>query len=121
MSANIHADIAAALLAGAVTRCYPDAAPEDTPPPLTIFRRTSYEPVMTLQGYAGTAKSIFVFENWDVTKLGAIARAAAVTVAIEAAVASTLPIQYREFASGESYEPQSAEYLEVISFSFWHA
>ena len=116
---SIQSDIVTALASVAGGRVYPEAAPEDAALPFVIYRRTLYEPVMTLTGYAGATRSAFMFECWATTKAVALSTAAAVQSAIEAAAPITT--KYREPASGEDFEPASDQYVEPVAYTFWHA
>ena len=122
---SIHSDIVTALAAIAGGRVYPDAAPENLAPPLVIYRRVGYEPLMTLQGYANLAKSTFVFECWAAPTATVTAKAAALTLAgqVQAAIdaASGLASKWREPVSGDEYDIETLELMEPVQYSFWHS
>lgn len=122
---TISADIVTALAAVAVdefsnAKVFPQAAPEDVLVPLVTFKRLKYEPENTTQGYAGIARSTFVFECWGKTQDEADDLADAVTAAIDAD--STLQGQaaLRVDAEGEAYESGPDEYVTPVYYSFWH-
>lgn len=102
-------------------KVFPQAAPEDVDLPLVIFKRLKYEPENTTQGYAGIARSTFVFECWGKTQDAADDLAEAVNAAITAD--STLQAQAAVMvdAEGEDYEPATDEYVTPVYWSFWHA
>jgi len=122
---TIHSDIVTALAGVASGQVYPDAAPENVEPPLVIYRRLAYDPLMTLQGYAGQARSTFLFECWGkptssiTAKASALALAASVQSAIDGAAGLT--IKYREPVSGDQYEVETLELMEPVQYSFWHS
>lgn len=94
--------------------------------PFVICRRIGHEPSMTLNGYGGITKSIYAFDYWAATKNGAIAGAAEVVAAIEAAATVGSPavpglLASREPAPVEEFEPTVLQYVESVAFSFWHA
>ncbi len=121
---TIHADIVTALAAVASGNVFPDAAPENVEPPLVIYRRIAYEPLMTLQGYAGIAMSTFLFECWakptttTTGKAGALALAGQVQAAIDA---GTFTSKWREPVSGDQYDIETSELMEPVQYSFWHS
>ncbi len=116
---SIQSDVITALAGVASDRVYPEAAPQDAVLPIVIYKRAHFEPLMTLTGYAGTTKSTFVFECWGTTKAEALSIADSVTAAIDAAAGIT--IKFREPIGGENYESQSDQYVEPVSYSFWHS
>ncbi len=122
---SIHSDIVTALASVASGKVYPDAAPENVEPPLVIYRRIAYEPLMTLQGYNDLARSTFLFECWakptssTTGKAGAIALAAQVQSAIDAA--TSFQSKWREAVSGDQYESETSELMEPVQYSFWHS
>lgn len=121
---TIHADIVTALAAVASGKVYPDAAPENVEPPLVIYRRIAYEPLMTLQGYAGQAKSTFLFECWAKPTTATTGKAAALTLAgqVQAAIdAGTFGSKWREDVSGDQYDIETSELMEPVQYSFWHS
>ena len=115
---SIQGDISTALASVASGRVYADAAPDNAPLPLVVYRRSGHFPEMTLNGYAGLTRSAFVFEAWATTKDGAVALAAAVAAAIDAA--SGLTIKYREPADADEYENTTDQYVDLVGYSFWH-
>lgn len=120
---SIQADITTALTAGsgvASKQIATDAVPQDWRAPYVMFKRTHHEQVMTLLGPEGTENSIFDFVCVSTTKQGAIDLAAATVTAIEAATA--LANKYRVPVSGQQdYETNDDEFIETVSYSFWHA
>lgn len=113
---SIQADIQAAL-AGLTWKTWPDAAPQGAPIPLTIFRRTDVEPLMTVSGlYMGLSKSTFIFECWAKSKKQTLDMVDEVVTTIEASGLTC----FREPASGEDYEPTTDEVMSPATFSFWH-
>ena len=122
---TIHSDIVTALAGVASGKVYPDAAPEGVEPPLVLYRRVSYDPLMTLQGYAGLAQSTFLFECWGkpttliTAKASALALAASVQAAIDAS--TVLTSRFRVPVTGEEYDVNTMELMEPVQYSFWHA
>ena len=113
---TIQSDITTALASVASGRVYPDAAPQDAAMPFVVYRRTAFEPIMTLQGAATNARSTFVFEAYATTLAGALTLAASVVAALVAA----FPGAWREAADGETYEPVIDAFMEPAVYSFWH-
>jgi len=124
---SIHSDIIEALEYSDVAsgNVFPDAAPETAVPPLVIYRRTVYEPIMTLQGPEGTIRSEFVFECWGTKSVSETAKASALALAasVRAAIESSADLwsKYEVPASGEMFEPATLEMMEPVIYSFWHA
>lgn len=116
---SIQGDIRTALASVASGRVYADAAPDNAPLPLVVYRRTGHFPEMTLNGYAGLTRSAFVFEAWAATKDGAVALAGEVVTAIDAGAGLT--IKYREPADADEYESSTDQYVDLVAYSFWHA
>lgn len=120
---SIQSDIITALIGGspqvADGRVYPQAAPQNAALPLVVYRRVNSEPLMTLLGYAGTTKHIFVFECWASTYAAALSLADSVRGAIESAAA--LQPCYREQGDPDDYEPAVDQFVEPVLFSFWHS
>lgn len=120
---TIQSDLITALAVVALdatgqAKVFPEAAEQDTLLPLVIYKRINSEPLMTLAGYGGLTKSTFVFECWGATRSSSLDTAAEVIVAIDAATGLT--IKFRETVSGEDYESASDQYVEPVSYSFWH-
>ena len=113
---SIQSDITTALAAVASGQVYPDAAPEAVDYPFVVYRRTAFEPIMTLQGPADNARSTFVFESYATTLAGALTLADAVIAAIVAA----FPGAWREAGDAETYEPVVDSFMEPVVYSFWH-
>ena len=113
---SIQSDITTALAAVASGAVYPDAAPQDAEYPFVVYRRTGFEPIMTLAGPATNGRSTFVFEAYATTLAGALTLAASVV----AAIAAAFPGAYREPADGEQYEPVVDAFMEPAVYSFWH-
>jgi hypothetical protein len=124
---SIHSDIVDALGYTNVANgnVYPDAAPETALPPLVIYRRSVYDPLMTLQGPEGTARSEFVFECWGAKSAVQTAKASALALASEVrnAIESSVDIwsKYELTATGEQFEQETLEMMEPVIYSFWHA
>lgn len=97
---------------------YANAVPEKTPMPYVVYRKLSTEPLMTLSGYAGMTKSVFVFDSWGETYADAMSTADAVRTAIEAAAGIT--IKFREPGDPDDYEPAIDSFVEPSLYSFWH-
>jgi hypothetical protein len=116
---SVQSDIKTALAGIASNRVYPAAAPDAAALPHVVYRKAGAEPLMTLQGYAGTTRYTFVFECWARTYAEAITLAEQVRTALEAAAA--LKPMYREPADADDYEPVVDEFLELVAYSFWHA
>lgn len=121
---SIQADIVTALSGVADDKVYPAGeVPDDTEPPFVAYRRTLLDPVMTLQGYAGTSKSVFIFECWGQKTASVSAKQSSLTLAdevIDAIDASSILTKYREPVSGEEYEPEVLELMEPVQYAFWH-
>jgi len=115
---SIQSEIITALASVAGARVYPDLAPQDAALPLVIYKRTAYEPLMKLDGYASLTKSTFMFECWATTKAGSLTLAGQVQTAIEASV---IAVKFREPSTGDEYEVQVDQFVEPIAYSFWHA
>lgn len=116
---SIQSDIKTVLASVAGGRVYPEAAPDNAALPLVVYRKVSSEPLMTLQGYAGTTRFVFVFDCWARTYLEAMSIADSVRTAIEAAAA--LKPLTREPADPDDYEPAVDQFVEPVLYSFWHA
>lgn len=116
---SIQSDIKTALTGIASNRVYPEAAPDNASLPLVVYRKVSSEPLMTLQGYAGTTRFVFVFDCWARTYQEAMTLADSVRTAIEAAAA--LKPLTREPADPDDYEPSVDQFVEPVLYSFWHA
>jgi hypothetical protein len=116
---SIQSDLKTALASVASGRVYTDAAPQDAVLPFVIFRRLSNEPLMLLNGYSGVTRSSFIFESWATTKSAALTTASAVATAIDSAAA--LNSRFREPISGDDYEPNTDQFVELVQYSFWHS
>lgn len=115
---SLQSDIKTALAGIAGNRVYPEAAPDAASLPLVVYRKAGSEPLMTLQGYAGTTRFTMVFDCWARTYAEAITLADQVRTALEAAAA--LKPMYREPADADDYEPVVDQFVEPVSYSFWH-
>lgn len=117
---TIEADIVTALAAVAGGRVFPEAAPEKYALPMVIYVADGHEPLMTLGGFEGTTKSTFTFECYGNTKAEALTTAVAVKAAIDAALTTTLKTGFRLPVSKDAYESTTMEFMEPVSYSFWH-
>lgn len=95
-----------------------DAAPQDQPLPLIVFRRVGHVELMTLLGAEGTQNSEYVFECWAATKEDALELRDAVVAAVEAAAGLTN--KYRLPYDGDEYEETLDQFCEPVKYSFWH-
>lgn len=118
---SIHTDIVTALEGVVDDRVFVEAAPQDIVLPMVIFLRRNRDPLQTLLGSTGDVNSEFVFECYAKTKLEALDVADDVRAAIVAAKDTVLPVQYELPVSSEDYEPEVMEYMEPVSFGFWHS
>ena len=129
---SIESDIITALSGVAGGRVYPvGEVPENllantaTQKTFVAYRRLSYDPVMTLAGPEGDARSQMLFECWGgktastSAKQSALSLAASVRAAINAAAGLTR--KYEVQVSGEDFEPETLEVMEPVLFDFWHA
>jgi len=114
---SIQSQIVTALAAVAGGRVYPQAAPQDAAKPFVVYRTAASEPVMTVHGYAGLTRSQFVFDCWAGTALSALDTADAVRVALEIPTLTWV----RETAPENGYSPESDEFSESVTYSFWHS
>lgn len=117
---TIEADIVTALATVCSGRVFPEAAPEKYILPMVIYVGEGQEPLMTLGGFEGTTKSTFVFECYGNTKAEALTTAASVRAAIDAALLTTLKTGFRLPVNKDAYEPTTMEFMEPVSYSFWH-
>ena len=117
---SIHTDIVTALEGIVSDNVYIEAAPPEIVLPMVIFVRKNRDPLQTLLGSTGDINSEFVFECYAKTKLEALDVADDVRAAIVAAMDSVLPVQYELPVSADDYEPIVMEYMEPVSFGFWH-
>jgi hypothetical protein len=116
---TIETDLMTALAAVAGGRVRMNETDEKTARPYVIVRLIDQQPLMTLQGYAGSTKSFFEFESWAETKSSAVTTKLAVQAAIDA-VFSTLA-GYREDPPESGFDPDSGLHMEPCRYSFWHA
>jgi len=123
----IQTDIATATASVAGGRVYQDGeVPENVSYPLVVFRG-SHNPIMVLGGYSGLTISEYVFECWgedtatQSAKAVALATAAELTTAIEAAQTTVLPSQWRLPSAGEDYDLATLDQMEPVRFGFSHS
>lgn len=114
---SIQSDIITALASVAGGRIYPQAVPEGIAMPFVVYRRTSQDPLATLQGAEGSVNSVFSFDCYADTYAAALSTAAAVRTAIAGASGLT---SYPDAGSGEDYEPVIDAFMEPVIYGFWH-
>lgn len=113
---SIYTDMLAVLAGLAGDRIYPKAAPQECAHPFIVWRRDSSEPTVTVHGTTVATKSLFVFECWADTYLGALELSDQVRAAIEASSLES----FMETNPGDEYEPQIDSYMEPVAIGFWH-
>jgi hypothetical protein len=118
---SIQSDVVTALTGVASDHLFPEACPKDIVLPMVIFVRTSRSPLNTLLGATENVYSEFVFECYSKSKPEAVALADDVRAAIMAAKTTTLPVQFELTVTTEDYTPQTMEFMEPVSYGFWHA
>lgn len=119
---SVHDDLCDILDAADVAEsgAYSEALPGDVEGgEYVIIRRTLNDPQMTLNGYAGITRDVFVFECWSDDKARSIAMAAAVAMALDAD--TSYPMKQRE-APGETedFDPEVMKRMEPVQYSIWH-
>lgn len=115
---TIETDVVSALTAAGVTAVYPAAAPQDAEKPFVVYRVAKVQPINTIHGTTVITGSDFVFECWAASAAAARTSAAAVRAAIDGAGA-TLTFE-RIPAPEDGYDQDVDEYVEPVSYRFWH-
>lgn len=114
---SIQTDIVTALASVAGGRVYPQVAPQDAVNPFVVYRIVGNEPLMTLQGYAGTTKYTVEFTSIA----GTYAESLSTAGAVQSAITTAFPGAFREPPPENQYIPEVDEYAESVTFSFWSA
>lgn len=114
---TIETDVVSVLTAAGVTAVYPSAAPQDAAKPFVVYRVAKAQPITTIHGTTVITGSDFVFECWAANVEGARTLASSVRTAIDASVTLT---KERIAAPEDGYDPDVDEYVEPVSYRFWH-
>ena len=109
---SIKSDVIAILTGISI---YPGGAPENVDKPFVIYT-VATKPVTTIHGTCPITASEFTFQCWGRTALEAETLAASLCTLIDASALCRERIDPPE----TGYDPQVDEYVESVSYRFWH-
>jgi hypothetical protein len=113
---SLQSDIMTSLASLGENKVWPQAVPEDIPPPFVVYRVVNKSPLTTLDDSEDTINTIISFESYGADYDAALTLAGQVQTAIE----TSGLVYYKTTSPGEDYIPLIDGYVEPLFFGFWH-